>query len=154
MIYWDLHGVLADLSKAVFGFEPPHWDYKVSGENLLDIVETNLSLLEKCEQTEYTNLVKSLPFLFVISSQPVHWRSYSDEWLKKNFNPKKTFRQYVNKPQEKLALLKPQDRIVEDYPFFEDYSQVILIDKPYNQNAPAKIRVHSPEELREYVCNC
>jgi hypothetical protein len=155
MVYWDLHGVLADLSRTVFGFEPLSWDYKINNENLLDKIEADLSLLEKCEPTEYISLAQTMPFVFIISSQPAHWRERSNNWLRKFFNPNRVYVRYVNTPQEKLGYLKENDRLVEDYPFFsaEEYNKIILINREYNKEAPAKIRVSSPEELREYVFN-
>ena len=154
MIYFDMHGVINNLSKAVWGFEPPHWEYKISGENLLDIVESNLSLLAKCEPTEYFDIINTLPYIYILSSQPKHWREYSDKWLAAHFNPRKIYRNYVNSPQEKLDLLQEGDRLVEDYPFFKSYEQIILIDKPYNQNVKTAHRVKTPEELKEYIFNC
>jgi hypothetical protein len=150
MIYWDLHGVLADLSRAVWGFEPPSWWHKQDGENLIDRVEADLSLLEKCEPTQYFALVQSLPFIFILSSQPVHWRERSNNWIRKHFNPNRVYIRYVNNPQEKLSLLKENDRL--DFPA-EEYKKIILINREYNKEAPAKIRVSSPEELREHVFN-
>jgi hypothetical protein len=153
MIYFDLHGVISNLSKAVFGFEPPSWHYKIKNENLLDKVEADVNLLECCPPTEYYDIISELQFIFIISSQPEHWREKSDNWLWNHFNPENVFRKYVNSPQEKLDILKPGDLLVEDYPFFKDYSQIILIDRLYNQKVKTDRRVKTPAELREYIFN-
>jgi hypothetical protein len=154
MIYFDLHGVISDLSTAVFGFKPVSWNYKIDGENLIDKVESDLNLLESCAPTEYYDIISELQFIFILSAQPEHWRVKSDNWLFNHFVPERVFRRYVNSPQEKLAILKPGDMLVEDFPFFKDYSQIILIDRPYNQNVKTDRRVKTPAELREYIFKC
>ena len=43
--------------------------------------------------------------------------------------------------------------LVEDYPFFNDYSKIILIDYPYNRNVTGEVaRVKNPDELRALLC--
>lgn len=48
---------------------------------------------------------------------------------------------------------KEGDLLVEDYPFFNDYSKIILIDYPYNRNVTGEVaRVKNPDELRALLC--
>ena len=39
--------------------------------------------------------------------------------------------------------------LVEDFPNFENYDRIILIDRSYNKEANAKYRVKTPEELEK-----
>lgn len=43
-------------------------------------------------------------------------------------------------------------KLVEDYPHFKDYSRIILIDWPYNQNvANPFMRISDPKKLAEVI---
>jgi hypothetical protein len=48
----------------------------------------------------------------------------------------------------KLPLLKVNDLLIEDYPFFNDYSQVLVIDRLYNRDIKLQHkRIKSPSQL-------
>ena len=52
---------------------------------------------------------------------------------------------FVCRPEEKLEIIG-DGLLMEDYPFFEDNSQIILIDRPYNidvKNPYARVKLQS-----------
>jgi len=158
VIFFDLDGVIRDLCGAVFKNEPENWEWEEEGEDLYTKVSRDLSALERAKPTEYYPLVLSLGFVFILSSQPKEWRIFTTRWLDFWFNQNEAFTssggemyyRFVDSPRDKLRIIRPGDVLVEDYPYFNDYSQIILIDRKYNRNVEnPRRRVKTVEELRE-----
>ena len=149
MIYFDLDGVIRDLHSCV---EPKQkfleWNSPIKGRNFLEYFDENLHLLVESRPTEYYEEIilwnDSIP---IITSQPYGWRENTLIWIEK-YLPKAT----VIFDSEKLHLLKEGDYIVEDYPNYNDYSKVILIDRPYNRCVRNPLlRIKKPIELRRFL---
>ena len=153
---WDLDGVIRNLSGTIYGQDPDIWDYEVDGKDIFKIVAGNMSILETAKPTLYYPLAMSYSPLIIISSQPENWRPYTIRWLKKYFPAHKVYYQFVDSFKEKEKILRKNDNIflIDDYPYFEDYSKIVLIDHKYNRNVknPFK-RITTPEQLKELIFN-
>ena len=132
MIYFDLDGVIRDISVVLFGGDPKEWGSKVkSGENVPDFIDNNLNVLVEAPVTDFYRF-RDYEIGCILSCQPVRWRFYTDQWIDK-FCPGVDVH-YVKKPEDKLSILKNGDFLVEDYPFFSDYSKIVLVRRLYNIN--------------------
>jgi len=148
MIYWDIDGVLRNQSAIALGGYPNIWYVKVGNQDFMDYIDDHLEILEISPPTEYLKVAKEFEPILIISNQPKSWRPYTEKWLQKYINVAEII---WAEPGEKLIYLRAKDRLVEDYPYFKDYSQIILIDRPYNQDVPAKIRICTPKQLRKIL---
>jgi len=153
-IKFDLDGIIRDLCLYIGGGFPDNWhDPLPNGVKLMEHIKADLSLLFSAPTTEYYPVIRELQRVDIITCQPESWRPYTMAWITKHFNFFSTDVQFVNDAEEKLALLKEGDLLVEDYPFFNDYSKIILIDYPYNRNVTGEVaRVKNPDELRALLC--
>jgi hypothetical protein len=150
MIYFDIDGVTRDLHSRVFSEEVTNWNQKTTrGETLLDIVNGNPSLCKTSPPTEYLPVIKSVGKPDFLSIQPPTWRKYTVEWL--DYHVGLHAVQFLDHGENKLEFLRSGDVLVEDYPFFKDYSQIILIDRPYNRNVVCQRRVSTPTQLLQEI---
>lgn len=150
-VYWDIDGVIRNLSVEALGREASHWEDKENGKTVVDLVNEDLDILLRAKPLPYLGLANSfLKGIQFLSYQPKTWRPNTLEWL----------REYMQVPfsvrfaQEKLALLKPGDWLIDDFPFFRSFQQVILVKQPYNKGAEARIRVDSPLKLEAFLSPC
>jgi len=151
MIYVDIDGVLRDLCGAA-GINPIEWDCKIGSEkkSFTHFFSDNLNLLVTAKTTEYFPTIlfhhTTKEKITLLSAQLKMWREYTEVWLKThfiNFVPETIF------TSNKLKYLtNKEDILIEDSPNLSDYTQVILIDRPYNRNIklPHK-RVKTPWQL-------
>ena len=120
--------------------------------NLTALVNKDLSILERCQPTEYyTTIRKYYPIPTIWSYQHPEWIKLTTDWLSKYFID---FNLEIKNNDQKFEALHKEDCdvfLVEDYPLYEDYNKMVLIDRPYNQEAKAEIRIHSPKELEKFI---
>jgi hypothetical protein len=154
MIFFDLDGVLRNLC-GLHCSAAAVWDAQIDGMGVRDYVDKHPQSLVDSEPTPYLSVVKACgSWINVISCQPAVWRPFTYKWLERhlggvNWNVLFT----DDSGDEKFRHMGNHDLIVEDYPFFTSYDQVILIDYPYNQKAKAPIRVNAPEQLAFWLKN-
>ncbi len=149
MIYFDLDGVIRNLTSTVTpSIEFNFWSKPINGKSFTEYFDENLHFLLEAPPTEYYSVISNYSRnLTIITSQPENWQEYTSLWIKA-YLPNAT----IIFDSEKLHLLSENDLIVEDYPLYEDYSQVILIDKPYNQDVKNPlIRIKNPKQLQEFL---
>lgn len=147
-IFWDLDGVLRKLSWAFHDEWPDSWNQQINGKGLIESIDDNLGCLLECPECEYIEVAKECVPLHIVSLQPDNWRKNTSKWLDIHLPEAKV--KYVTKPDHKLLYLECGTRIlIEDSPNFDDYSKIILIDRPYNAHVDAPHRVKSPDELRD-----
>jgi len=154
MIYFDLDGVIRDLAKGVLGYIPNHWDDKVNGMGLVEILNGNLERLITSKPTPYYQTIKEFSTRpHIVTLQAENWKILTVQWLHNHFD--KFDVSFVEGFGDKSGVVGT-DLIVDDYPFFdkEFYRQVILTRYPYNENVKEEdcyAVVNSPEELREVL---
>jgi len=147
-IFWDLDGVLRKLTYAFHGGWPESWDQLIDGKGVVECIDENLSHLLECPEAEYIEIARECYPLHIVSLQPDNWRKNTSKWL--DIHLPEAHVKYVTKPDHKLLYLECGTRIlIEDIPNFDDYTYIILIDRPYNTHVNAPHRVKSPDELRD-----
>lgn len=153
-LVFDLDGVLRDLSGSIcskMNLSPPKkWRWEG-----IDFINKDLSILVEAPPTEFLGAAKEFfEKIEVWSSQPKEWQPYTNEWLSKNLGEKLGKIVYAGNPVEKEKLLQSDRMIylVEDYPFFQNYERVFLIDRPYNRGVGVRIRIKTLEGFKK-VCS-
>jgi hypothetical protein len=149
MIYFDLDGVLRDLCSQVFPEKVvTDWEFKDElGRNIYQIVCDKPDHCKLAGPTQYLKTINdNFEEIHILSNQPKRWQPFTDEWLEEYLEIP-YYVCYTKGPEQKLDILEEEDILVEDYPFFSRYNQIILIDQPYNQMANSRIRVTNPEGL-------
>lgn len=150
-IYFDLDGVLRSLAAVVFGFNPPAWDWEKDNKDLVSIINEDLSLLVSAPKTKYLGVAEKMDDLTILTCQPDKWKPYTEEWIHNNL-PGDVNLIYAKSFNEKLKYLKNGEILIEDFPFFSDYSKIAIIDYPYNQNVVnCLMRIREPGELAGLV---
>lgn len=151
MIYFDLDGVLRDITQVYLGYTPSEWNC-----GIMEKIRLDPSLLLKAPPTEYYPIVKEYfenKTIYIITCQIQQTRKYTIEWVNKHFRNVKLIQ--VKYPEEKLKYLKKGDTLIEDYPFYKptDISHItlVLIDKPYNKSSICHLRIHSPKALKYFL---
>jgi hypothetical protein len=146
-IFFDLDGVIRNIC-GIDRENWQNWDDLIDGQTVVEYINADLKLLYTAPVTKYYPLIESFPFVHIITCQPEHWRPYTMCWIQEHFEKNRFDVDFVLNASEKLSMLKEGDRIVEDYPLFDDYSKVILIDYPYNRNVTGAVRVRNVDELK------
>lgn len=150
-LYWDIDGVLRNLVGVVFPYEPQEWAEKCNGRSLNQVIDDDTRLLRIAEPfQEYLDVANSFMHIDILSAQPKPWRTWTCHWLAAyvtaDFDVK-----YVDKSRDKLNVLQPGDIIIDDGPFYDDFSQVALIDRAYNRHIDAPVRIASKDQLIEFL---
>ncbi len=144
MIYFDLDGVVRDLHGAM-NWDPTDWDATINGINFFDYIESHPEVLLNAEPTEYFEVIKEYNPL-IISAQPNSWRPLTLQWLTK-WIPNLNGIIFVHAPNDKFKFVHPSDILIEDYPKFKSYTNVFLIDRPWNKDVKVINRIKTPSEL-------
>lgn len=150
MLIFDLDGVIRSLTIGAIGREPASWGEKINGKDIFEIVDSNKEILVNSPVTEYHKIISQLPEVNIISCQPKDWWDYTYRWLDKNLPQHQSV--FVEEPEDKFLFLNDEDILVEDNPNLKNYSQIILIDRPYNQDVKGYItRVKIPEDMGKVI---
>lgn len=153
-VTFDLDGVIRNLSYAVFGRVPMHWNEKINGDGVVDFINKHAYILHVAPPTKYYETIKDLfPKPNILTHQAHSWINNTELWLSMHFDD--YIVKYTSSIEDKTRELK-SGLLVEDYPNFpiEFYKRVILIRYPYNENVKEEdcyAVVNSPEELREVL---
>jgi hypothetical protein len=154
MIYFDLDGVIRWLTHDLRnGQMPKTWSETLpNGEDMCEYIHKNLNALITAPPTKYYDIIRRLPKINIITNQFQSWKPYTLTWIYKHFKPSQIEVNFVSTMEEKLSFLNNGNFLVEDYPFFPDYSKIILIDWPYNRNVEKPyLRITTPEQLAEVI---
>ncbi len=149
MIYFDLDGVIRDLHGAM-NWKPTKWDEDVVGVNFYEYITSHLNVLADALPTEYYDIIKQHNPL-VLSAQPKEWRPLTLQWITKYLLTTMSGIIFVDAPNDKFKYVHPSDLLIEDCPTLKSYSNVILIDRPWNQEVKVLRRVKTPLELDEVL---
>jgi hypothetical protein len=152
MIYWDLDGVLRNLQFEIYGSYPNKWDAiagagRFRGLDVFQAVAKDKRILLEAQPTEYLTVARIFEPITILTTQPRDWKPYTRWWVRKWLNARVIF---IDKPEDKLSYLQSAF-LIEDYPFFRDYSNIILIDRPYNQETNCEMRIKNPKQLLELL---
>lgn len=150
----DLDGVIRDinipLAKRYKVPYPSVWDWRFKEKGIFDWIETdNYRSLISAPKTEYGEVIEeTLDDIFILTSQPPSWRRYTRFWLTCRMRTSVDL-MFISH-SEKATFLEdnPDTWLIEDCPNFKDYSRIILINRPYNQEVKCKNRVKTPKELK------
>lgn len=135
MVYCDIDGVLRDLCGAA-GINPVTWDCKIGSEELsfTKYFSANRELLVLAKPTEYLRTLQHyhecVEEIILLSSQPKSWQELTQVWVEKYFDRSVIILYTTDKLK---YLVNKNDVLIEDSPHLSDYSQVIVIDRPYNR---------------------
>ena len=116
----------------------------------MDIVNDDPTICAVTKPLEYLPVANSMPFVTFLSNQPLSWREFTLQWLERRMKTQ-WHAIFVNSPRSKIEILNKNDLLIDDYPMFHDYSKVLLVDRPYNRDTKAIIRIMSPNDLREFL---
>jgi hypothetical protein len=146
-IFWDLDGVLRNLTYKFHTGDIDNWEMKNgSGKTAVEHVDENMEVLTNAPECEYMEVAKQFYPIHVVSAQPDHWRRHTSAWLDAHIPNARI--KYLTDTHHKLRYLDAGTRVlVEDCPLYASYRDIILIDRPYNQEISVPRRVKSPEEL-------
>jgi hypothetical protein len=148
-IFWDLDGVLRDLTYKFHTGDIDNWEMKNGdGKTAVEHIEADLEVLTDAPETEYMWVAKQFDPIHIVSAQPDHWRRHTSAWLDAHIPGAKI--KYLLDTHHKLRYLDSGNRIlVEDCPLYASYRDIILIDRPYNRDIEVPRRVTNPEELND-----
>jgi len=154
-VVFDLDGVIRDLNQLLLErYNVPYpqtWYWSYKGKGVYDYVKDDYSILRDAPPTEYLDVVKQYTrYPEFWTNQPQDWLRHTYKWLQKYFDG---YTLIMLGPEEKYdKLMRNKDIIlVEDYPNFRDYSRIILVDRPYNRQVNAPMRVKNAEEFRKLL---
>jgi hypothetical protein len=150
IVFWDIDGVLRDLVKGLDIELQMSWE----DNKIVESVEEDFSVLVNSPALPYLDVL--LNFLnrghsnlehIILSANPESWRKYTNQWLNEH-GLKGVKRIFTDTLEEKLDYLDaPNVVLIDDYPYFVDYSNILLIDHSYNKSARPLVRIKSPLEL-------
>lgn len=155
-IVFDLDGVFRDLCGYLhhkFSVPIPiYWFWEHEGKDIYKwIEEDNYRALIYSPVTKYLMPVLKTGYPIELwSCQPDKWKPYTDLWIWNNI-PSYTLLYLNTKEKEKKLYREKDTYLVEDCPNFKDYSKILLIDTPYNQNVNALHRVKTPKDLTDVI---
>ena len=148
MIFWDLDGVIRDISKATFGYHIPTWDHRDAlGKNLVQKVNDNIHILVSAPPTEYKDMIENAYSILdepihILTVQPRRWQAYTKLWilnLLRNVEAKITMFQNVSDKYKYFAAIDMPSwsRIT---PVFL-IQRVVLVRRPWNSSVNHAIKV-------------
>ena len=147
----DVDGVSRDLAgylEKELDFKIRNWNWNHHGKSIFEIIkEMNYEPLLKATPTEYIDLVDEYA-VELWTSQPKSWVSYTMDWLSKYLPTKKVrlFPSIIAKEES----LDHVTILIEDFPGFDSFRNIILVDRAYNKDVQCK-RVKNPYELERII---
>lgn len=151
-IIFDLDGILRDLIGAFCKDLnlpiPTKWEFKKGDKTIYEwMEEKDYEPLVTSFPTEYYRTIRNnTKDMEIWTDQIPEWRPYTEEWIRIHLGKCKIRYLLTSEKESRLYGLK-NTYLVEDCPNFKDYSNIILIDRPYNQNVKAPNRMKTPSEL-------
>lgn len=167
-IFFDVDGVIRNLGYPIFKRHPKCWNeqppYWQEGYGYFDLIKhytEKPELQYLAPPTEYCRTVLTTCLQLAImpefvSCQPASWRDITNKWIEYYMWRYDFHRSWgihwVNEPEEKLEYIGRDGLIVEDYPMFNNYKQIILLDRPYNRSVKNPYaRIKTPKQLKNIL---
>lgn len=157
MLYFDLDGVIRNLNTPVYGSDPDFYGQPINGKNFIDYVnDGRIDILTKAPMTEFAEIIISMhkkynQTLNIYTYQIPSWRPSTTSWILDNLKGIGKSVKFANTAAEKPNHLKKDDTLVEDFPYFNDYSQIVLINHKYNTGTPVKTRINTPKDMELFL---
>lgn len=151
MLYWDLDGVLRILGSYVLGYEPKNWYDTYNGKTIIELVNEHPELCMTCPESEYLSVVhEKLDNITILTNQLDDWIPFTEIWLRRHIKiPYDVV--YTKSSKHKLDFLKNGDILVEDFPGFQNYNNIALITRRYNEHLNVPCRISSLIDLRRLI---
>lgn len=154
-IIFDLDGVLRDIISYLikrYDIKEPieKWYWKHNGEDIYELIKKDgYEALTNAEPTNYLkSIIKNFDFLEIWTNQPDEWLPYTNKWIDESIRKNIDCEINILNSEQKEELLEYNDiYLVEDYPNFKNYENIILVDRLYNRNVECKHRVKNGKEL-------
>jgi hypothetical protein len=153
-VVFDLDGVLRDIIsylKIKYNIkEIKQWYWEHGGKDIYALIrEDNYNALTKAKPTEYLrSIIKNFNYIEIWTNQPNDWLPYTNSWINNNIT------KYIDCGIRVMDSIKKEKKIynediyiVEDYPNFNNYDNIILVDREYNKGVDCKYRVKTGDEL-------
>ena len=155
-IVWDLDGVIRDLNGYIIhlygGKYPKVWDYICgNNKNIYQTINENIDILREAPPTAYYKVLKKhYTYPEFWTSQPKHWQPHTSYWLTKHIGAHKV--RFLKCAEKEVELRKDNDIVlIEDSPNFKSYDNIMLIDRPYNQEVKGAIRIFGTKHLNNLL---
>lgn len=165
-LVFDIDGVLRDLngfliSKYKLPIPREWYAWDKIGIDIYEVVSRDISILEEASPTKYLEIVQKYctdSGIELWSHQPKEWQLHTEKWLYKFLD--RDFTIFYFTPKEKYIELQKQEDVilVDDYPLFESYDRIALVDQSYNRKVKSPVRIKTEEDLKlllrenNYVC--
>ena len=157
-LVFDLDGVLRDLysyiSKKYKILYPTVWDFDIKGKNIFETIRSDLDILIKAKPTKYLKIIKKLykiKDIEIWTAQPPDWQYFTSIWID-HYIGKDCKVLFLTGEQKRVELNKRKDTyLLEDSPNFKSYSNILLIDRPYNHHIKHCFRIKSPKHLKDII---
>ncbi len=151
-VYWDLDGVLREFGTYVLGYEPSYWDaINKDGKTVIELVNERPEICLECPESKYLPIVNEyLDKITIMTNQLPSWIPFTDKWLNNHIQIQYEVI-YTKNPGDKLARLKEGDILVEDFPNFPCYDNIVLIDRTYNKHVSAPLRISTISDLKKFI---
>lgn len=150
-LYFDLDGVLREFGTYILGYEPFCWDAKRNGKTVIEIVNEHPEICLSCPETEYLKVVNDmLDHITILTNQKTSWISFTNKWLNNHIKIGYDVI-YTSNAEEKLSMIDKDSILVEDYPLFDNYSNIALITMNYNKHLKVPIRISNIKEFINFI---
>jgi hypothetical protein len=156
-LYFDLDETARAMCLAAIGRAGEETDFEVY--DFLDpmykkIIHPNPSMYAIAPRTYVCDAINDyLDHVDFITAQMEEHQPYTISWIKKNITVPKTTIRHVLVAKSKLEHLRPGDLLFEDYPYFDSYDQVVVVDRPWNRHIKSKYRVHNYDDVAKILKN-
>lgn len=153
-LFFDLDGVIRNLSTLVWDEEEPNeWNEKVNGISIMDTIDNNLDLLVKAPPTKYYPIIKQLPYINILTAQPMEWRPYTVQWVKNHFEEGTFNIIFVEEFPEKEDFIysKIGRYLIDDFPYFKNTTNIICLTHPYNKEVDCPLRINTIEDMKNII---
>ena len=149
-VVWDADGVIRDLISVLeqkYQFTVRHWSFSYNGKDFWDMAKETPKLFLNAPVTEYYSIIKQCKCPTFWTVQREENKADTIKWLNKHF-PKYKVRFFKDFEHKYKAVQKSNVILIDDFPNFPSYENIILIDRNYNKETHAPIRVTTPKKLQ------
>jgi hypothetical protein len=155
-LYFDLDETTRAICMAAIGENGEHTnidEYEYLDEFIYNkIVEPNPEIYAIAPRTYVCDAINDfLGHVTFLTAQKEKYQPYTIRWIEKNITIPKASIQHVSLAKHKLKHLHPGDLLFDDYPYFDSYDQVVVVDRPWNRHIKSKYRVHNYDDVAKIL---